>query len=161
MGLVGSKATSSKKKVSKKKTSTPKPSSTDPRVNSLRLLFRSLMLFRSLNESEGVQEITAPNGAVWSLYDIDYLYTIAMRRPTGNRVYDRLHPTLPRRQQQAIELFLVLGMPEEEAAVIMGLSKTNPIGMYATSGLTKLLKFYDEGRLRRFASDTQTMLAIA
>jgi len=136
-------------------------SKTDPRVNSLRLLFRSLRMFESVHESDGIIEITAPNGEVWNLFDIQYLYRAAMRRPIGNRLYDRLHPTLPLRQQQAIELFLVLNMPEDEAAVIMGLSRTNPVGMYATSGLTKLLKFHDEGRLKRFSPDTEAMLAIA
>jgi hypothetical protein len=134
---------------------------TDPRVNSLRLLFRSLRMFESVHESDGVIEITAPNGAVWNLFDIQYLYHVAMRRPTGDRGFDRHHPTLPLRQQQAIELFLVLNMPEDEAAVIMGLKKTNPVGMYATAGLHKLLRFHDEGRLRRFTPDTQAMLAIA
>lgn len=151
------------KKPSAKKAPTTRPpeSSTDPRVNSLRLLFRSLHTFRAHNESDGIQEIMAPNGVIWNLYDIEYLYAIAMRRPTGNRDYDRDHPTLPLRQQQAIELFLVLNMPEDEAALTMGLSKTNPVGMYATSGLTKLLKFLDEGRLRRFSPGIEAMLAIA
>ena len=111
------------------------------------MLFRCLHQFRSLFESEGIDEITAPNGTVWSLFDIEYLYAAAMRRPTGKKDFDREHPCLPIRQQQAIELFLVLNQPEEEAAEIMGLSRTNPIGMYATSGLTKLLKLLDEGYL--------------
>jgi hypothetical protein len=136
-------------------------SRTDPRVNSLRLLFRTLMLLQSRNEAEGIDEIVCPNGAVWSLYDIEYWYQQAMRRPTGNLAYDREHPTLPLRQQQAIQLFLVMGVPEEQAALIMGLKQTNPIGMYATSGLTKLLRFYDEGRLRHFKPDSDNMLAIA
>lgn len=136
-------------------------SRTDPRVNSLKLLFRNMLAFRALQESEGIDEITTPNGVVWNFGDIDYLYSQAMRRPTGNRAFDREHPTLPLRQQQAIELFLVLNIPEAEAATIMGLKETNPVGMYATSGITKLLKFYDEGRLRRFSSDVDAMLAIA
>jgi hypothetical protein len=139
-----------------------KPKSrTDPRVNSIRLLFRSLRAFESVYESDGVIEILAPNGCTWNLFDIQYLYRQAMRRPTGLRAFDRLHPTLPLRQQQAIELFLVLNMPEDEAAETMGLSRTNPVGMYATSGLTKLLKFLDEGRLRRFGPDHPLLLAIA
>lgn len=136
-------------------------SNTDPRVNSLRLLFRNLEAMRSLHESEGVFEITAPNGSVWSLWDVEYLYEQAMRRPTGNKAYDRANPTLPLRQQQAIHLFLVMGMPEDAAAQVMGLSPTNPIGMYATSGLTRLLKFLDEGRLRRFGQDSVKMFQIA
>lgn len=139
----------------------PQRSKTDPRVNSIRLLFRNLEALRSLQESEGIYEITAPNGSTWSLWDIEYLYAEAMRRPTGRKAYDREHPTLPLRQQQAIHLFLVMNLPEEQAAVIMGLSKTNPIGMYATSGITKLLRFLDEGRLRRFGEDSTRMFQIA
>lgn len=136
-------------------------SRTDPRVETLRKLFRHYLQFKSLYESDGQCEITAPNGAVWSLFDIQYLYEVAMRRPTGNKEYDRLHPCLPIRQQQAIELFLVLNMPEDEAAEMMGLSRTNPVGMYATSGLTKLLKFLDEGHLPRFTPDSLDMFMVA
>jgi hypothetical protein len=120
---------------------------TDPRVNTIRLLFRHYLAFWSLYESEGVCEITAPSGTVWSLFDIEALYKAAMRQPIGNKDYDRDHPCLPKRQQQAIELFLILNMPEDQAAVQMGLSPTNPVGMYATSGLTKLLRLLDEGYL--------------
>lgn len=124
-------------------------------------MFRHLLWFRSVYESDGVTEITAPNGSAWSLFDIEYLYKEAMRRPTGDKLYDLLHPCLPIRQQQAIELFLVLNMPEDQAAVTMGLKSTNPVGMYATSGITKLLKFLDEGRLRRFDADSLDMFLIA
>lgn len=128
-------------------------SRTDPRVNAIRLLFRNLEAFRALRESEGVYEITAPNGTTWSIWDVEYLYEEAMRRPTGNRAYDRAHPTLPLRQQQAIQLFLVMNLPEDEAAEIMGLSRTNPVGMYATSGITRLLHFMDTGIITRFRDD--------
>lgn len=141
--------------------SAEKATSTDPRVNSLKLLFRNLLLLRSFYESDGIAEIDTPNRQTWSLWDIEYLYREAMRRPTGNKEYDREHPTLPLRQQQAIELFLVLGMPEKVAALRMGLTETNPVGMYATAGLTKLLKFLDEGRLKRFTLDSPLMLMIA
>jgi hypothetical protein len=114
------------------------------------VLFRHLHQFRMLFQGEGIYEITAPNGTVWSLLDIEYLYGAAMRQPTGDKQFDLFRPTLPKRQQQAIELFLVLNKPEAEAAEIMGLSRTNPIGMYATSGLTKLLRMLDEGYLPRF-----------
>jgi hypothetical protein len=135
-------------------------SRTDTRVNTLRVLFRCLHQFRSLFESDGVNQITAPNGSCWSLLDIEYLYAAAMRQPCGDKDWDRAHPTLPKRQQQAIELFLVLNKPEDQAAEIMGLSRTNPIGMYATSGLTKLLRMLDEGHLPRFVPDP-LMFAVA
>lgn len=202
----------------------PSDSRTDPRVQSLRLLFRGLHAFRSFYESDGIFEITAPNGSVWSLFDVEYLYKAAMRRPAkidstqslaediqvGDYIqngggwqrvvrasvndvgvatlglsndkskrcagstplavidvqqkqlidYDRDHPCLPLRQQQAIELFLVLNLPEDEAALAMGLARTNPVGMYATSGLTRLLKLMDTGYLGRFADNTQKMLMV-
>jgi hypothetical protein len=138
----------------------PATSKTDPRVNTLRLLFRHLLAFRSLYECEGISEIISPDGVTWSLFDLEYLYKAAMRRPTGIKDYDREHPTLPIRQQQAIELFLVLNMPEERAAVTMELSPTNPVGMYATQGLTRLLRMMDTGYLKRFA-DTDRMLSVA
>lgn len=138
----------------------PADSRTDPRVNSLRLLFRHLHAFRSYYESDGISEIVAPNGVSWSLFDIEYLYQIAMRQPTGAKPYDRAHPCLPIRQQQAIELFLVLNLPEKEAAIRMGLSPNNPVGMYATSGLTRLLRLMDTGYLPRFVDNDQ-MLTVA
>lgn len=133
-------------------------SRTDPRVETLRNLFRNLRHFESYYESDGGCEITL-GGITWSLFDIQYLYKVAMRRPTGNREHDRRNPCLPLRQQQAIELFLVLNLPENRAAVLMGLSPTNPVGMYATSGLTKLLRFHDEGYLDR--TFTHEMLTVA
>lgn len=138
----------------------PATSKTDPRVNSLRILFRHLLAFRSLYESEGISEIVTHNGVSWSLFDLEYLYKATMRRPTGHKDYDRDHPCLPIRQQQAIELFLVLNMPEDQAALQMGLSPTNPVGMYATSGLTRLLRMMDSGELPRFI-DTDQMLSVA
>lgn len=136
------------------------PSRTDPRVETLRRLFRHFLQFKSLYESDGQAEITY-GGVTWSLFDIEYLYRVAMRRPTGNKDYDKSHPCLPIRQQQAIELFLILNMPEDESAVVMGLSPTNPVGMYATSGITKLLKFLDDGYLRRNFTSEMLLLGSA
>lgn len=215
--------------------SAPARSKTASGVNSLRLLFRHLLALRSLAESEGVYEITCPNGAVWSLFDIEYLYARAMRRPlkiSGTLLpvqsirvdhyiqhggkwcrvvkieedpvkpiiyidllipetpdpadrfkrkrfsstaqvkllsphekrlldHDKLNPCLPRRQQQAIELFLIQNVLEEEAAVMMGVSPTNPVGMYATAGLERLLKLLDQELLHRFSIDDSNMLSLA
>jgi hypothetical protein len=69
-------------------------------------------------------------------------------------------PCLPDRQRQAIELFLILNKPEDEVALSMGLAPTNPIGMYATAGLTRLLRMIDEGMLPRFHDDDQLLMAI-
>jgi hypothetical protein len=41
---------------------------------------------------------------------------------------------------------------EQDAAELMGVSRTNPIGMYAALGLSKLVEFIDAGGLERFRS---------
>lgn len=95
-------------------------------VTVLRELFRNLQQFRSLYQTEGVDEVKSPvDGEVYSLFDLEYLYT-------------QLH-RLPPRQRQAIELCLVQNKCEKDAAVMMGVSATNPVAMYATSGLEKLV----------------------
>jgi len=102
-------------------------------VKVLRELFRNIQQFRALFEAEGIDELTAPDGEVYSLFDLEYLYGEIHR--------------LPSRQHQAIELCLVQNMRESDAALTMGVSKTNPVAMYATSGLEKLLVFVQSGDL--------------
>lgn len=103
-------------------------------VRTLRELFRNIQQFRALYETEGIDEVMGPDGDVHSYFDLEYLY--------------RQLPLLPKRQQQAIELCLVQNMVESEAAVTMGVSATNPVSMYATSGLEKLVVLVNSGGLR-------------
>lgn len=105
-------------------------------VTVLRELFRQIQQWKSLYEAEGIDCLTAPNGEEISLWDLLYLY-------------EQL-PKLPRRQHQAIELYLVQNMRETDAAVAMGLSPTNPIGIYATVGLGKLVTMIDNDELPRW-----------
>ena len=103
-------------------------------VKVLRELFRNLQQFRALYESEGIDEVVSPiDGQVYSLFDLEHLY-------------EQLH-RLPPRQREAIELCLVQNMKETDAALAMGVSKTNPVAMYATSGLEKLVEFVQSGVL--------------
>lgn len=102
----------------------------------LRELFRNLQAFRAVYESEGVDTLIGPDGIEWCLWDLEYLY--------------RQLPSLPPRQHQAIELCLVLNVKESEAAVMMGVSPTNPVAMYATAGLEKLVGFIVAGRFPNF-----------
>lgn len=102
-------------------------------VTVLRELFRNYQQFRALYETEGIDELQAPDGEVYSIFDIHYLYE--QRRK------------LPPRQRQAIELCLVQNIRESEAAVMMGVSPTNPVAMYATSGLEKLITMVRSGDL--------------
>ena len=105
-------------------------------VRTLRECFRQLQQWRSFYESDGVDTINTPEGDEISLWDIDYLY-------------NQLH-RLPKRQREAIELYLVQNMRESDAAVAMGVSPTNPVGIYATVGLNKLVEMIESGLLPRF-----------
>ena len=58
---------------------------------------------------------------------------------------DRWQPRLPKQMARAIELFLYDNRLESEAAVLMGNAPTSPVGMYATIGLTRLLRAVYEG----------------
>jgi DNA-directed RNA polymerase specialized sigma24 family protein len=100
-------------------------------VRTLRELFRNLKQWRSLYESEQLDTIASPDGDEYCLWDIESLYGQI--------------DTLPKRQYQAIELYLVQNMKEAEAAVKMGVSATNPIGIYASVGLQKLINMAEAG----------------
>lgn len=94
------------------------------------------MSLRTLHETDGVDEVNSSFGNVWSLWDLEYLYSQTER--------------LTDPQRRAITLCLVHGMLEREAALIMGVSESNPVGMYATLGLARLLEMIDRGELPRF-----------
>lgn len=105
-------------------------------VTTLRELFRNLQAFRVVYESDGVDTLIGPDGMEWCLWDLEYLY-------------EQL-PVLPPRQHQAIELCLIWNVKESEAAVRMGVSPTNPVAMYATAGLTKLVGLIYAGEFPKF-----------
>ena len=113
-------------------------------VTVLRELFRNIQQFKALYETEGIDSITSPDGEEISLWDLLYLY-------------EQL-PLLPRRQHQAIELYLVKNQRETDAAIAMGLSPTNPIGIYATVGLGKLVAMIDNDELPRWGKSGQYMV---
>jgi len=110
-------------------------------VQILRELFRQLQQWYSIYESDQVDVITGPNGEQYCLWDVEYLYKQLWR--------------LPKRQREAIELYLVQNMREADAAVAMGVSATNPIGIYATVGLGKIIDMIAAGTLPRFGSETR------
>lgn len=105
-------------------------------VSTLRELLRNLVSWRAVYETDGVEVLVAPSGTSWCLWDIEYLY-------------DQIH-LLPPRQRQAIELCLIRNIKEKEAAVIMGVSETNPVMMYASLGLAKIVAMVESGSLPRF-----------
>jgi hypothetical protein len=106
-------------------------------VPTLRALFRHLQALRAAYEDTGVDTWIDPDGVEWVLWDLEYLY-------------EQL-PVLPPRQHQAIELCFVQNRKEAEAAVMMGVSSTNPVSIYANNGLTKLIAMVFAGRFPRFA----------
>lgn len=108
-----------------------------PEISELRELFRILQDLRVQYETDGTQELVAPSGNRWSLWDIEYLYAKAQELLTV-------------RQKQAIVLCLVHNIRERDAAIIMGVSPTNPVMMYATLGLSNLLTMVQEGKFSRF-----------
>lgn len=124
------------------------PKEVRERVAVLRELFRNLQAFRSLYESDGVDIITDPKGQTWSLWDLEYLIREGL-------------PLLPVRQRQAILLCLVKNWREIDAAEAMGVSPTNPVSMYASSGIQKLLEMMDEGTLPRFKSGARSVLEVS
>ena len=107
----------------------------------LRELFRNLQLFEALYETEGIDILTASDGRQVSLWDAQYLYE------------QRRHPSLSPRQRQAIELFLYENLTESATSEAMGIMDTNPIGMYATDGLKKILVLVQSGSLRLYRQE--------
>lgn len=108
-------------------------------VATLRELFRNLALFRSVYESDGVTSVWCPGGYEITIWDLEYLYeNLCLLTP---------------RQREAIEFCLVQNMRERDAAARMGVSPTNPVAMYASSGLQKLIGMIQAGELPRFREE--------
>jgi DNA-directed RNA polymerase specialized sigma24 family protein len=106
-------------------------------VDILRECFRHIEDWRATYETDGIDVIVGPGGMEICLWDLEYLLT----------QLDKLPP----RQSQAIQLFLVENHKEKVAAKMMGVSEENPIGMYATSGLAKLVAWVNDGSLPRYS----------
>jgi hypothetical protein len=70
------------------------------------------------------------------LHDIEYIYSC--------------RKLLSKRQGQAIEFFLYRNVREQDVAEMMGVSRTNPIAIYATQGLVKLCAMIESGELARY-----------
>lgn len=92
-----------------------------------------------LYETEGIDTILGPDGTEYHLRDIEYLYAC------------RKH--LSPRQRQAIELCLYEQVKERDASVAMGIQESNPVAMYATNGLKKIVEMADAGLLSRFTPE--------
>lgn len=107
----------------------------------LREVLRNYQGWRSLYEAREVGDTLADGDYSITLWDIEYLIE-------NLRV-------LPPRQRQAIQFCLIENMREQDAAVRMGVSPTNPVSMYATSGLTKIVSMVRAGALPRFQESSE------
>jgi hypothetical protein len=102
-------------------------------VSTLRELFRNLQAFRSFVEAGGSEDLIW-HGHIFNYWDLE-------------RVYEYSQEILPKRQYQAIFLCLYQNVLEKDAAEMMGVSPTNPVAMYATKGLEKLLNDLRSGHI--------------
>lgn len=118
----------------------------DPAISELRELFRYLQDFRAVYETTGLEQIRTPYGNEWSIWDLEYLYQ-------ASQLY------LTSRQKQAISLCLVHNMREKDAARAMGVSLTNPVMMYATLGIRRLLDMIASGELDFFRAGDPSPLS--
>jgi hypothetical protein len=118
----------------------------DPAISELRELFRYLQDFRAVYEATGLDRIRTPYGNEWSLWDLEYLYAASQKY-------------LTLRQKQSIALCLVHNMREKDAARVMRVSLTNPVMMYATHGIRRLLDMVDDGELDLFQSGAPSLLS--
>lgn len=102
-------------------------------------------MWESLFASDQIEVITGPDGTEYHLGDIQYLYSCRV--------------LLSARQRQAIELCLYDNIKEKDATVIMGVSPTNPVAMYATNGLRRLCEMIQAGELPRYRESERTVVA--
>lgn len=114
----------------------------DPEITELRELFKNLLDFRSLFQEYGIEEFPSSTGRMWSIWDLEYLYERCSE--------------LTLRQRQAITLCLVHNMREKDVAAVMGVKESNPVGMYATLGLRRLLDMIERGAFDRFRNSEVT-----
>lgn len=99
-------------------------------VRLMRGIFRNLQYFRSIYEETGQETITHDDITL-NLFDMEKLF--------------EYRSFLSRRQKQAIELFLQQDIREKDVAVMMGVSETNPVAIYATQGLKRMYEMIEQG----------------
>jgi hypothetical protein len=106
-------------------------------------LVRNLQQWRSLYEALEVPDILVANdGRSYSLWDSERFYEYRF--------------VVPDRMRQSIEWYLYENMLESDAAIQMGISPTNPVGTYATIGLTTMISKAMKGELAHYRLDLST-----
>lgn len=102
-----------------------------------RELIRNLQHWRALYESRQVPEIlVAGDGKEYCLWDVEKFY--AARH------------TLPDRQQRTIRMNLFEDRSEREIAELLGIGRNNPVAIYGTVGLTRLLAAAVKGQVEGY-----------
>jgi hypothetical protein len=103
-------------------------------------LVKNLQSWRSQYEALAVPDVlVASDARSYSLWDVQRFYE--------RRVY------LPDRMQQSIQFCLYENMKERDAAERMGISKSNPVSVYATIGLTTLVTQAARGEISGYVID--------
>lgn len=106
-------------------------------VSILREFFRNYHAFRAYYESTGIDEVIDPaTGDIWTFWDVQYLLEQVQ--------------FLPARQRDTIVLCLVENRREVDVAIAFGLKPSNPVLMYATTGLEKIVEWAMNGKLPRY-----------
>lgn len=106
----------------------------------MRELIRNLQTWRSHYEALEVPDVlTASDGRSYTLWDVTYFYEQRHR--------------LPDQMRTAIELCLYENVLERDAAKRMGTSETNPVSVYATVGLTYLIRMARDGEMPLYRLD--------
>jgi hypothetical protein len=99
-------------------------------VGTLRTILKGLECWRATYEDYNVASVTW-EGHEYHILDIEHIYDVSQRE-------------LAPRQAQAIKYFLVGNLREVDVAEMMGIAPTNPIGMYATDGLKRLIEMIQD-----------------
>lgn len=102
-------------------------------VDGLRTMLRGMLAWRDLFDQFGtpIYSVTDQYGTEWSIHEVERLYLLSQSMLTV-------------RQAQAIRYFLVDNMREEDVAIAMGILPSNPIGLYATEGLRRLVEMANQ-----------------
>lgn len=105
-----------------------------------RELIRNLQQWRALYEDMQVPDVlVAADARSYSLWDAE-------------RFYESRH-VVPERMSQSIEWYLYENLKESDAALKMGISPANPVGIYATIGLTTMISKAISGELPGYQLD--------
>jgi hypothetical protein len=113
-----------------------------------RELIRNLQHWRALFEADEVPDVlVASDSRSYSLWDVTRFYE--------HRV------VVPERMQQSIQFCLYENMKEQDAAVRMGVKRSNPVSVYATIGLTNMLAKATTGELSGYTIDLDGALEVA